>query len=118
MAYADLTFYKTVFLGTAGADADVTRLLARASNNIDQYLMKEVDMSLLGTFQLKSLKLANCNEAEIFLVNGEVYNEFDSISIGTFSMSGKSENIKSSLNSRTKQFLFNAGLLNRSLSCC
>jgi hypothetical protein len=110
MAYADLTYYKTTYLGTSVIDAETTKWLSRAADDIDA--MGSIDVDELTASQLELLKKANCAQAEYYVSNGAIYNEgVQSASIGKFSYSGKSSSgMQGLLSSRAMQYLLTAGL--------
>jgi len=66
-AYADLTFYKTTFLGTAIADADFPALALRASAVIDQITFDRAAAIITADDDadtIERIQLATCAIAE------------------------------------------------------
>lgn len=110
MAYADLSYYKTTYLGASVIDAETTKWLSRASDDIDA--MVSIDVDELTAGQIDLLKRANCAQAEYYVSNGATYNDgVQSASIGKFSYSGKtSSGMHGLLSSRAMQYLLTAGL--------
>ena len=106
--YADLTYYKTTYIGETATDAEITKWLSRASDDIDA-MTGGIDTDDLNSFQLELVKKANCAQAEFYIMNGDVMGgSASSISLGSFSMSGASET--GSFSSRAKNYLILAGL--------
>jgi hypothetical protein len=91
MSYADLTYYKNTWKGTTISDADTTKWLDRATDDIDIITNQSIDISILTTKQLDYLKKANCSQAEYYINNGQDGIDGESLSIGQFSISGVSK---------------------------
>ena len=106
--YADLTYYKTDYIGETATDAEITKWLSRASDDIDA-MTGGIDTDTLNAFQLELVKKASCAQAEFYIMNGDVLGgSASSISLGSFSMSGASET--GSFSSRARNYLYQAGL--------
>ena len=105
--YADLAYYKSTYIGETATDAEITKWLSRASDDIDA-MTGGIDTDTLNSFQLELVKKANCAQAEFYIMNGDVMGgSASSISLGSFSMSGASET--GSFSSRARNYLNQAG---------
>jgi len=113
MAYATLTYYKTTYVGESASDADITKWLDRASDDIDAMTVLPIDVDTLSATQLDLLSRAACAQAEGYIRNGG--DEFSgSVSLGGFSMNGASKK-SGGFFDRAARYLFRLGLLNRSV---
>lgn len=89
MAYADLTYYRETYIGRACPDdAELTRLLARAADDIDLYTSYGIIIENLLLWEQELIKKSNCAQAENYVVNGDGLDNFDNLSLGSFSISG------------------------------
>lgn len=117
MSYADLTFYKNTWKGTLSTDAEITKYLDRATDDINIMTNYSIDVSTLNTLQLELLKKSNCAQAENYIVNGESETMGDNIRIGSFSMSGGKQ-INANVSDKAFKYLDAAGLYYAGLSLC
>ena len=69
--YADLAYYKTSYIGETATDAEITKWLSRAGDDIDA-TTGGIDTDTLNSFQLELVKTANCAQAEFYIMNGVV----------------------------------------------
>jgi len=89
MPYADNTFYRDTYAGAAVSDdTELTRLLTKASNDIDLICNYNFTFSELDATDQKFVKMATCAQAESYAVHGEDDQDFQNISLGAFSISG------------------------------
>ncbi len=105
MVYADATYYKTVFYGTIIPDENLERLLARASEKIDEATFNRSRTLTLSEYEKEMLQKATCAEAEALQEYGECDADLASYSIGDVSLSFNSSNNGSGLVS-TKAFKY------------
>lgn len=112
MAYADLTYYKTTYGGRSVVDAETTKWLERAADDIDHMTSHSIVEADLSAWQLDQVKKANCAQAEYYVINGDTYNTdaVQSASIGKFSYSGGSSS-RPTLSPRAISYLSDAGLM-------
>lgn len=72
MAYADGTYYKTVFYGVEIPDEDLERLLARASEKIDYATYnRSRHFDDLSEYEQEMIQKATCSEAEAIYTYGD-----------------------------------------------
>lgn len=111
MAYADLTYYKTTYGGRSVVDAETTKWLDRAADDIDNMTDHRIVEADLSPWQLVQLKKANCAQAEYYVINGDTYNSdtMQSAVIGKFSYSGGSSG-RRTMSPRAMQYLLSTGL--------
>ena len=88
MAYTTLTFYKTVWQGFSNSDTETQKYIDRAADDIDIMTNLSIEVSLLTAKQLEFLQKANCAQAESYIKGSD---DYDSLSIGSFSISGNKE---------------------------
>lgn len=119
MSYADLTYYKTTWRGS-GSDADITKYLELATDDIDILINNQIDITELTEKQIDYLKKANCSQTEYYIDNGydEATNNYDSVSVGKVSLSSKNKRNTSILCDTALKYLEGAGLLDRSVRVC
>jgi hypothetical protein len=114
MAYADLTYYKTTYVGRSVVDAETTKWLERASDDLDMMTGFQIVEADLSPWQLTQVKKACCAQAEFYVTNGETYNAdaVQSASIGKFSYSGGSSgSSRPTLSPRAMNYLSATGLM-------
>lgn len=96
MAYADGTYYKTVFYGVEIPDEELERLLARASEKIDYATYnRSRHFDDLSEYEQEMIQKATCSEAEAIYTYGDGddgVNGLGSYSIGDVSVSLGSSN--------------------------
>jgi hypothetical protein len=111
MSYADVDFYKNTFFGIETDDNIIEKFLIRASDIIDLYTNYTIDIDKLTEKQLVILKRANCVQAEMFIRKNDTELDYNSMSLGSFSISNSSKNDKKIvIDSLTKHYLFCAGI--------
>jgi hypothetical protein len=115
MSYADLTYYKNTYLGRSVVDAETTKWLSRASDDVDAMTGGFVLEDLTDT-QLELVKKATCAQAEYYVMNGDAYNTgaIQSAGIGKFNYSGNTGN-RGAFAPRCIQYLEQSGLMFRGL---
>jgi hypothetical protein len=114
MAYATLTYYKTTYVGETASDADITKWLNRASDDLDALSILPIDITTMSADQLDLLAKATCAQAEGYIQGGG--EEFvGSVSLGGFSMNGGAKK-SGGLFDRAARYAFRLGLLNRSVA--
>ena len=117
MAYADATFYSGTYKGREAATEEVEKWLARASNDIDVRTRFVIDVAALTDVQANILKMATCAQAEDYIANGEWIDSFDSMSLGSFSISGGEKRQDMILCSRAEMYLSTGGFLFGGVPC-
>lgn len=112
MVYADYSFYKNYFLGSAISESDFPRLALRASQFLDYYTLGKS----INNPALENLKMACCAVAEAYQViekTGEK-SGIASESVGSYSVSYTTNSAaKSELANVARQYLAMTGLLYR-----
>ena len=112
MAYATEDFYKDVYRGADGGE----EFLARASDDIDMQVVRAIDVSALCSEQIELLAKATCAQAEGYVLSGDPDNTVEgSVSLGSFSISQGGAKKVGKLYKRAGDYLFLAGLANRTL---
>jgi len=89
MSYATLDYYKNTYLGSADTDANITKWLSRASDDIDIACLYQVPATPTAA-QTALLQKACCVQAENYVINGDGLAESASLSVGSFSVSNSS----------------------------
>lgn len=113
MAYATLTYYKTTYVGETASDADITKWLSRASDDLDALSILPIDITAMSADQLDLLAKATCAQAEGYIQGG---GDFEgSVSLGSFSINGSAKKA-GGLYDRASKYAFRLGLLNRSVA--
>lgn len=121
MAYADITFYRTVYIGrTCSDDATLNKWLNRASDDIDIFCVQKFDVDDLSADHLDKLKKAVCAQAESYIVYGDGDDDFESFSLGSFSVkkAGSGGVRDGVLCDGAQRYMFAAGLLFRGVHIC
>jgi len=122
MSYATLEYYKTTYQGATDTDANITKYLARASDDIDIASGLSFTFADLDTVYQTLVQKATCAQAENYVINGDGLGDIASLSIGSFSVSNNKSQGGSVqrpvLASRAVQFLALTGLMNRSVRRC
>ena len=140
MAYADYTYYTTVYLGTAIKESDFPRLSLRASSFLDYYTQGRAAQNS----ELDALKMACCAVAEQYQyidtaqalaqkslsASLESDGELQSQTVGSWSKTYRSggdsaqqalssvHTAQAALGSVVQQYLAGTGLLYRGRGCC
>lgn len=140
MAYADYTYYTTVYLGTAIKEADFPRLSLRASSFLDYYTHGRAAQNP----DLDALKMACCAVAEQYQyidtaqalaqkslsASLESDGELQSQTVGSWSKTYRSggdsaqqalssvQTAQAALGAIAQQYLAGTGLLYRGRGCC
>lgn len=100
MAYITLAYYKTDYLGVDPQnDTELTRVIARASDDVDMQTGYGIVLDDLDAAQLAIVQKATAAQAEFYVQNGDTYNEAagsGSERIGAYSKSGSSSGSSSS----------------------
>jgi hypothetical protein len=113
--YATLAYYRTTYLGQAVADdPTLTRLLTRASDDMDIACMGRIDTAGMNSVALDYLMKATCAQAESYAQEGTADGS-GSVSLGSFSMSGKDTATPGGIAKRAARYLVFTGLMNRSV---
>jgi hypothetical protein len=129
MAYVDLAWYKSTYLGDASVgDTELARLLLRASDDITlqcPMALKDgggelIDTSILTPRQLTLLKKSVCAQIEWYAKNGDDYNDSQEVggeSIGSYSrQTNLTQNKRpGSLSPRASAYLEQSGLSSRAV---
>lgn len=122
MSYATLDYYKTTYQGAIDTDANITKYLARASDDIDIACGLSFTYADLDAVYQELVQKATCAQAENYVINGDGLGDIASLSIGSFSVSDTGAKNGSAqrpvLASRAVQFLALTGLMNRSVRRC
>ena len=114
--YATPTYYRNTYLGQAVADdTKLTQLLTRASDDMDIACMGRVDTAEMNTVELDFLMKATCAQAESYAQEGTADGS-GSVSIGSFSMSGKESAAPGGGCKRSARYLVVTGLMNRAVA--
>lgn len=112
MAYATDDFYRNVYRGPDGG----VEFLSRASDDIDMQVVRAINVSALCPEQRELLAKATCAQAEGYVLNGDPDNIAEgSVSLGSFSISSGGAKKVGKLYRRASDYLFLAGLANRTL---
>jgi hypothetical protein len=118
MAYADLTYYRSTFYGRpCPDDAELTRLLSKASDDIDLYTNFAFTFSELSLSMQEFIKKSTCAQAENYVINGDGLDSCNSLSLGSFSISGGTTSQIGSLCDNALKYLSHTGLTYRGLKC-
>ena len=114
--YATLTYYRNTYLGQAVADdTKLTQLLTRASDDMDIACMGRIDITEMNTVALDYLMKATCAQAESYAQEGTA-DASGSVSLGSFSMSGKESAAPGGVCKRSARYLVFTGLMNRAVA--
>jgi len=118
MAYADKTFYRTTYYGRECAnDATLDKWLTRASDDIDTFCGYGFTFADLETIQQTIIKRAVCAQAENYIVNGDGADDFDSVSLGSFSISGGAQKNTGGICDKARGFVNMSGVFMGAISC-
>lgn len=118
MTYADGIFYKTQYYGVEIETAELERLLARASEKIDEATYnRSRHFDSLSEYEQEMIKKATCAEAEALHTYGEYDVNLASYSIGdvSVSMSNDGNNGTSLISKKAYKYLSNTRLISRIL---
>lgn len=116
MMYATLEYYRTTYLGQAVADdTKLTQLLTRASDDMDIACMGRIDTTVMNSVALDYLMKATCAQAESYAQEGTA-DASGSVSLGSFSMSGKDAVAPGGVSKRASRYLMYTGLMNRAVT--
>lgn len=114
--YATLAYYRTTYIGqVVPDDPTLTRYLTRASDDMDIACLGRIDTTEMNEVALDNLMRATCAQAESYAQEGTA-DPTGSVSLGSFSMSGKEGAIPGGVCNRAKRYLAFTGLLNRSVA--
>ena len=114
--YATLTYYRNTYLGQAVADdTKLTQLLTRASDDMDIACMGRIDTAEMNTVALDYLMKATCAQSESYAQEGTA-DASGSVSLGSFSMSGKESAAPGGVCKRSARYLVFTGLMNRAVA--
>ena len=114
--YTTLNFYRNVYIGQAVADdTKLTQLLTRASDDMDIACMGRIDTTEMNTVALDYLMKATCAQAESYAQEGTA-DASGSVSLGSFSMSGKESAAPGGVCKRSARYLVFTGLMNRAVA--
>ena len=114
--YATLEYYRTTYIGQPVADdTKLTQLLTRASDDMDIACMGRIDTAEMNTVALDYLMKATCAQAESYAQEG-MADASGSVSLGSFSMSGKESASPGGVCKRSARYLVFTGLMNRSVA--
>ena len=112
--YATLDYYRNTYKGQAVADDTIlTQLLTRASEDMDVACLGRIDTADMNDIAIDWLSRATCAQAESYAQEGTA-DASGSVSIGSFSMSGKDGAAPGGICKRAARSLVFTGLLNRS----
>jgi len=115
--YTTITYYRSTYLGQPVADdTKLTQLLTRASDDMDIASLGRIDITEMSAKQLDWLYKATCAQAEGYAQEG-LSDASGSVSLGSFSMSGKEASVPGGLNKRAARYLVMAGLSSRAVYC-
>lgn len=121
MAYITLDYYKTDYLGVdPGDDTELSRAIARASDDVDMQTMHGIVLADLTTEQLAMVQKATAAQAEYYVKNGDTYNEGASAGserIGSYSRGGAASSSGGAtvFAPRALGYLEQSGLMSRSI---
>lgn len=88
MTYADAIFYKTVYFGVEIESDELERLLARASEKVDEATFnRSRKFESLSEYEKEMIQKATCAEAEALHNYGEYDIDLASYSVGDVSVS-------------------------------
>lgn len=114
--YATLAYYRTIYQGQPVADdPTLTRLLTRASDDMDIACMGRIDTAGMDSVALDYLMKATCAQAESYAQEGTA-DMTGSVSLGSFSQSGKDGAVPGGVCKRASRYLMYTGLMNRSVA--
>lgn len=114
--YATLDYYRNTYKGQAVADdTKLTQLLTRASDDMDIACLGRIDTASMNDVAIDWLSKATCAQAESYAQEGTA-DASGSVSLGSFSMSGKEGVSPGGVCKRSARYLIFTGLLNRSVA--
>jgi hypothetical protein len=114
--YATLEYYRTTYMGQAVADdTKLTQLLTRASDDMDMACLGRIDTSEMNSVAIDWLSKATCAQAESYAQEGTA-DSSGSVSLGSFSMSGKESAAPGGVCKRAARYLVFTGLMNRAVA--
>ena len=114
--YTTLNFYRNVYIGQAVADdTKLTQLLTRASDDMDIACLGRIDTTVMNTVAIDYLMKATCAQAESYAQEGTA-DASGSVSLGSFSMSGKESAAPGGVCKRSARYLVFTGLMNRAVA--
>ena len=114
--YTTLNFYGNVYIGQAVADdTKLTQLLTRASDDMDIACLGRIDTTVMNTIALDYLMKATCAQAESYAQEGTA-DASGSVSLGSFSQSGKDGAAPGGVCKRAARYLVFTGLMNRAVA--
>ena len=114
--YATLDYYRNTYKGQAVADdTKLTQLLTRASEDMDVACLGRIDTSDMNTVASDWLSRATCAQAESYAQEGTA-DASGSVSLGSFSQSGKDGAAPGGVCKRAARYLVFTGLMNRAVA--
>lgn len=118
MTYTDGIYYKTVYYGVEIDTEELERLLARASEKIDEATYnRSKHFESLSEYEQEMIKKATCAEAEALYTYGEYDVNLASYSIGdvSISMSNDANGGTGLISKKAYKYLSNTRLISRIL---
>lgn len=118
MVYADGTYYKTVFYGVEIETEELERLLARASEKVDEATYnRSRHFNDLSDYEKEMIRKATCSEAEALYTYGEYDVNLSGYSIGdvSISMSNDADCGNGLISKKAIKYLSNTRLVSRIL---
>jgi hypothetical protein len=120
IGFIDLDYYRDIYHGEDGTDAELTKLIIRASDDINAKTGFEiVDITDYAVIIRNLVYKATAAQTEWYILNGETYNDdnLNDVEIGKFSYTGKIKgSSKNNLCKRADMFLSQTGLTFRGVS--
>ena len=118
MTYADAVYYKTVYYGVEIEAGELPRLLARASEKIDEATFNRSRyFDKLSDYEKEMIQKATCAEAEALHAYGEYDVDLASYSVGdvSISMSNGANGGSGLISKKAYKYLSNTRLICRIL---
>lgn len=118
MTYADAVYYKTVYYGVEIEAGELERLLARASEKIDEATFNRSRyFDKLSDYEKEMIQKATCAEAEALHAYGEYDVDLASYSVGdvSISMSNGANGGSGLISKKAYKYLSNTRLTSRIL---
>jgi len=120
IGFIDLDYYRDIYHGAEGTDDELTKLIIRASDDINAKACWAIDdIADYAVIVRNLIYKATAAQVEWYVINGATYNqsEADNVTIGKFSYSGKIKGSSSNnLCSRATMFLSQTGLMFRGVT--
>ena len=116
----DLDYYRDIYHGEDGTDAELTKLIIRSSDDINAKTgFQIVDITDYATVVRNLIYKATAAQTEWYMLNGETYNDdnLNNVGIGKFSYTGKIKgSSKNNLCKRADMFISQTGLTFRGVA--